>query len=111
MVGNLIFLFLIFFNYLFIARITKRFGIPDLASAIFSDIAFEVLIIAFIQLPTMVVAAKIIPSSIEATGYALFTSCGHFAGHVIAPTWGAFIAKQLNVSKADYSNMEYLILI
>lgn len=102
---------LISFNYLFVSRVTRDIGIPDIISAIFSDVAFEILIIAFLQLPTMVVAAKIIPGKIEATGYALFTSVGHFSSHVISPTWGAFIARMVGVSTEDYSNMEYLVLI
>jgi len=93
-------------TFLLVTRISKEvLGINDIVFSFFTDAALEVLFVAFIFMPTLVVQTKIVPKNVEATVYSAFASLRNVANDFIAPMMGGMIAKSFNVTKDNFDNI------
>ena len=99
-------------NLMLVTRFSKDvLGINDVLFSVFTDSALEILFIAFVFMPSLVVQTKIIPKNVEATVYSLFTSMHNFARGFISPIFGGIIAKMLHVTNDNFENLKWLLLI
>jgi hypothetical protein len=99
-------------TYLLVSRISKEvFGINDVLFALFTDSALEILFVAFVFMPMLVVQTKIIPKNVEATVYSVFASLRNIAHDFISPVVGGVIAQCFNVSKNNFKNIGSIVII
>ena len=93
-------------------RWNKDLDIDDLFFIYFTDAGVGFLLVAFRDLPSMTLFAKITPKRIEATLYALLTSVMNFDILIEQPMLGAFINYEfVGVTKEDLSKYSTLCLI
>ena len=86
-------------------------GINDVLFSFFSNAALEVLFVAFVFMPTLVVQIKIVPKNVEATIYNLFSTFKNMAHDFISPMIGGVIANEFEVSSYNFDNLKWIILI
>lgn len=99
-------------NYCFAMRWNLLVGVSDIQYVIFTDIVISSLSMAFSQLPTMVLFAKITPKNIEATCFAFLTGTLNFSGGVMSPLLGTKINDLfVGVSAENLKDYPTLILI
>lgn len=99
-------------SLIFALRLNLIFGVSDLLTIVFSDVVLGTLGLAYSQLPTMVLFAKITPASIEATCFAFLTGTFNFSNGVIAPMMGTTINDLfVGVTSDDLSKYPYLCAI
>mmetsp|Transcript_13088 Transcript_13088/g.22088 ORF Transcript_13088/g.22088 Transcript_13088/m.22088 type:complete len:291 (+) Transcript_13088:622-1494(+) len=104
-VGSLLSLF-------FVLRWNLACGISDIFCIVFTDIVLGTLGLAYSQLPTMVLFAKITPSSIEATFFAFLTGTLNFSNTVMRPLVGSMLNDYfVGVTAEDLSQFYVLCLV
>lgn len=86
------------------------FGIDDIIFIVFTSIITDTLAMAFSHMPTMVLMAKITPSHIEATVFAILTGISNFSSFVISPLVGVII-NRLFVNVTAQNLDDYYILV
>lgn len=93
-------------TFLLVTRISKEYlGINDVLFSFFTDAALEVLFVAFVFMPTLVVQTKIVPKNVEATVYSVFASLRNVANDFISPMIGGMIADAFGVTKDNFKNI------
>lgn len=95
----------------FVLRWNVAIGINDLLFIIFTSIITDTLGLAFTNMPSMVLFAKITPKRIEATVFALLTGVHNLAGGFLAPMIGAGINKAFVGVTADNLDNFYICVI
>ena len=98
-------------SFVFILRLNLKWGIPDLALIVFTDVVSEIVSQCFVFLPMSIIFAKICPKNIEATSFSLLASVSNFRG-TIRNILGTFINdKWVGVTETDLSNYYILVTI
>ena len=111
MMDALISLVLAPISFVFILRLNLKWGIPDLALIVFTDVVSEIVSQCFVFLPMSIIFAKICPKNIEATSFSLLASVSNFRG-TIRNILGTFINdKWVGVTETDLSNYYILVTI
>ena len=99
-------------TFLLVTRISKNtFGINDVVFSVFTDAALEVLFVAFIDMPSLVVQIKITPKNVEATVYNMFRTISNLTADFISPMIGGTIASVFSVSSNNFDNVSWIIVI
>ncbi|CAI2367375.1 unnamed protein product [Moneuplotes crassus] len=99
-------------TYLLVSRISKEvLGINDILFSFFTDMAVDVLYVAFVAMPILVVQTKIIPRNVEATIYSIFGSLRNLANDTVSPFVGGIIAKSCGVSRDNFTEISYIVII
>lgn len=99
-------------TYLLVTRISHDIlGFNDVVFSVFSNAALEVLFVAFVFMPTLVVQIKIVPKNVEATIYNIFSTFKNMAHDFISPMIGGVIANEFGVSSYNFDNIKWIILI
>ena len=99
-------------NLMLVTRFSRDvLGINDVLFSIFTDSALEILYVAFVFMPSLVVQTKIIPKNVEATVYSLFTSMNNFTRGFVSPMFGGIIAGTFNVTNDNFENLKWLLVI
>ena len=83
----------------------------DIFFSFFTEAAADILYVAFIAMPTLVLQTKIVPKNIEATVYSFFTSFQNLANNFLSPIIGGMIANLFHVSKDDFTYFPTVLLI
>ena len=97
------------FSLLFALRLTY---INDVAFVIVTSSVTDTLGLAFSQMPTMVLFAKITPHHIEATVFAVLTGMFNLCNAVISPNVGILINKSfIGVTSNNLENYYILVVI
>ena len=110
-ISQLIVGIVIIFTYLLVSRISNEIlGINDIVFAVFTNAAMDILYVAFVFMPMMVVQTKIVPKNVEATVYSMFGSLKNLSNDTISPFMGGIIAKNFGVTKNNMSNMSKIFL-
>jgi len=105
-IAHIIIGFAIMSTYLLVSRISKEvFGINDILFAFFTDAALDILFVAFIFMPMLVVQTKIVPKNVEATIYSVFGSLRNLANDTISPIFGGLIAKYFGVTRENFDSI------
>lgn len=105
-------IFSAFSNLLWAKRVNLDYGISDSTFVIATDIVIGTLSLAYTQLPTMVLFAKITPSHIEATCFAFLTGTLNFCNGVVATYTGSLVNDFfVGVTASDLSNFTTLAYI
>ena len=100
------------FGLMLALRINVYLGINDLAFVIFSSAITDTLGLAFSQLPSLVLFAKITPKYIEATVYALLTGVFNMSNFFLSPMIGVLINRLfVNVTTSNLDQFYILLLI
>ena len=93
-------------------RVNLDYGISDGHFVIITDVVLGTLSLAYSNLPTMVLFAKITPSHIEATCFAFLTGCVNFSNGVISTYAGSLVNDTfVGVTSKDLSNFTTLAWI
>ena len=100
-------------NLIFVLRLNQKlFGIGDVAFTMITTAVTDTLLLAFTQLPTLVLFAKITPAHIEATVFAVLTGVFNFVNTVLSPNMGILINKLfVGVTSEHLENYHILALI
>ena len=99
-------------TYLLVTRISKNtFGIDDVVFSIFTDAALEVLFVAFVDMPTLVVQTKITPKNVEATIYNMFRTICNLTADFISPMIGGVIASVFSVTSKNFDNISWIVVV
>ena len=99
-------------SYLLVSRISKNvLHMNDIFFSFFTEAAADILYVAFIAMPTLVLQTKIVPKNIEATVYSFFTSFQNLANNFLSPIIGGMIANLFHVSKDDFTYFPTVLLI
>ena len=110
--AHFIFAFASLTSFLLVSRISKNvFGLNDIFFSFFTGTLMDVLYVAFVLMPTLVLQTKIVPKNIEATVYSFFTSLLNLANTFISPIIGGIISDFFHVSKDDFTYLPTIILI
>ena len=75
----------------FIMDLNSYIGMSDVVFYGIQSVFAEALIMAFVDLPSMVLFAKVTPKHIEGTVFAILTGTINFSGGVLSPTIGSLI--------------------
>lgn len=86
-------------------------GISDLAFIICTSSVVDTLSLAFSQLPTLVLFAKITPHHIEATVFAVLTGVFNLANFVIAPNIGVVVNKWFVGVTSQHLDRYYILVM
>jgi Na+/melibiose symporter-like transporter len=98
--------------FLLVSRISKEvLGINDVLFSFFTDAALEILFVAFVFMPTLVVQTKIVPKNVEATVYSVFASLRNLAHDCISPFIGGIIANRFSVTRENFENIGWFYFI
>jgi folate/biopterin transporter len=92
-----------------VTHVNARVGLPDSFFAVGDDLFLSV-IGQIALMPCLVLAAKLCPQGIEASMYASFVSILNFAG-IVSEYSGALCTYLMGVTKDDFTNLPYLILL
>lgn len=104
--------FAIMITYLLVSRISKEvLGINDILFSLFTDAALEILFVAFVFMPMLVVQTKIVPKNVEATVYSVFASLRNLASDFVSPIIGGLIADNYHVSKDNFDHIGTIVII
>ena len=99
-------------NLVFILRLNQRwFGISDVVFTMVTTSVTDTLVLAFTQLPTLVLFAKITPAHIEATVFALLTGVFNFVNTVLSPNIGVLINKYCVGVTSDHLEKYYVLAL
>ena len=110
--SNFIVLFGGLLGVIFINNGHRYFGIPDVLFYSIQSFFEDALLLSFVDLPSMVLFAKITPKHIEGTIFALLTGTINFANTVLAPALGGLINDSfVGVTTANLSDSNFLTLI
>lgn len=105
-------IFSAFMNLLWAKRVNLDLGISDSTFVISTDIVLGTLSLAYTQLPTLVLFAKITPSQIEATCFAFLTGTLNFCNGVVATYLGSLVNDTfIGVTSTDLSNFTKLAVV
>ena len=97
-------------TYLLVSRISYEvLGVNDIVFAFFTDAALDVLFVAFIFMPMLVVQTKIVPKNVEATVYSVFGSLRNLANDTVSPLMGGIIANNLGVTRDNFDNISQFL--
>ena len=100
------------FTLVFVLRFNLVLHINDIIFMVFTSAVTETLSLAFTQMPTMVIYAKITPPHIEATVFAFLTGTHNFSRAVLSPMMGAFYNHHfVGVTSTTLDNFYILIII
>lgn len=111
-IAHVLIAFAILCVFCLVTRISKEvFHINDIFFAVFGDAAIEILFVAFIYMPTLVLQTKIVPKNVEATVYSFFTSLMQLANQFVAPMFGGIIASSFGVTKSNFDSIGTIVLI
>lgn len=112
LIAHILIALAIIVNLMLVTRFSKNvLGINDVMFSVFTDSALEILFIAFVFMPSLVVQTKIIPKNVEATVYSIFTSMSNLARGFISPLFGGVIAGLFKVTNDNFQNLKWLLLI
>lgn len=101
-----------FTGLFFVLRLTTYFGINDVFYVTVTTCITDTLSLAFSQLPTLVLYAKITPVHIEATVFAILTGTHNLCASVLSPQVGVWVnSKFVGVTSEDLSRYYILQLI
>ena len=92
-----------------VTHVNARLGLPNSLFAAGDDLFLSV-IGQIALMPCLVLAAKLCPQGIEASMYASFVSILNFAG-IVSEYSGALCTYAMGVTKDDFTNLPYLILL
>ena len=93
-------------------RCNLLLGINDLVFVVLTDVVLGTLSLAYTQLPTLVLFAKITPKNIEGTFFAFLTGTLNFTNGVLSPLVGTKINDMfVGVNSEDQSNFYILMII
>lgn len=99
-------------SLIFALRINVMIGISDLAFIIFTSAVTDTFALAFSQMPTMVLFAKITPHQVEATVFAVLTGVFNFSNFVISPNVGVLVNKWfVGVTSTNLEKYSVLVMI
>lgn len=94
---------------LFLRQIT--FGMSPMLFMIVSSTVTDTLYNAFVQLPGMVLFAKLIPSNIESSMFAMLTGLMNFSNLFVSKTLGNFINSFFGVTESNLQDLWQLYAI
>ena len=80
-------------NVAFVMRWNRWVGISDIAFTVITTAFTDTLLLAFTQLPTLVLFARLTPDHIEATLFAVLTGVFNFVNSVLSPSVGVLLNK------------------
>mmetsp|Transcript_13826 Transcript_13826/g.18787 ORF Transcript_13826/g.18787 Transcript_13826/m.18787 type:complete len:166 (-) Transcript_13826:99-596(-) len=96
---------------IWVLRLNLALGISDLVFTIFTDVIAETLGLAFTNLPSMVLFAKITPHHIEATCFAFLTGTLNLTMVISGFMGSAINSMFVHVTNDDLSNFYILLIV
>lgn len=87
----------------------RLIGIPDFVFAVIERIVLT-LVGQFIQMPMVVLGARVCPVGVEGTLYALLMSITNF-GDVVSSEWGSLFTSMFGVTSTNFTNLWKLMLL
>ena len=112
-IANLIAFFAAVLGIIFILDLHKLIWIPDILFFCIQAFFEDSLLLAFVDLPAMVLFAKVTPKRIEGTVFALLTGIINFT-YSLSTAMGGFINDaflEVPVTKDNLSNDNFLVLV
>jgi len=99
-------------NLVFVLRLNQKwFGVGDVAFTMVTTAVTDTLLLAFTQLPTLVLFVKITPAHIEATVFAVLTGVFNFVNTVLSPNVGVLLNKWFVGVSSDHLEKYYILAL
>lgn len=92
-----------------VTRANLKYGVPDFTFAVIERICLT-LAGQFVQMPMVVLGARLCPPGIEGTLYASLMSVSNF-GDVLSNEWGSMFANMFGVTSTNFNSLWKLMLL
>ena len=98
------------FDFLIVSRINIYFKIPDYLFFTFGDAIIETVVGVLAWIPTSILISKVCPKGIETIIFAFLASISNFS-KIVSDISGALIFNSFGVTKCNFDNLHWLILL